>query len=223
MRVRTYESRRRTSGAERAARLAVGLGAGDRGVVLDGDAGVAHRHVVLAAFAEPVVAGAHAARDLIQGAGDGGQHGGFLAFGERRRSGEDLKYAAWTQLGYKLSTTITKVHAGHYDHPSTADRPAGETAAQRAYAYVKDRLLDGRFAGGTLLSENEIAHALGCSRTPVRQAFVELQGEGLLDLYPRRGGLVIPVSATDADDVLEARLLLEPYCARKAASVGAGL
>ena len=115
------------------------------------------------------------------------------------------------------------MHAGHHDHPSTADRPAGETTAQRAYSYVKDRLLDGRFAGGTLLSENEIAHALGCSRTPVRQAFVELQGEGLLDLYPRRGGLVIPVSATDADDVLEARLLLEPYCARKAASVGAGL
>ena len=105
------------------------------------------------------------------------------------------------------------------DSVSTTDRPPGESTSRRAYDYVKDRLLDGRFAGGTLLSENEIAQRLGCSRTPVRQAFVELQGEGLLDLYPRRGGLVVPVSPTEADDVLEARLLLEPYCSRRAAVV----
>jgi DNA-binding GntR family transcriptional regulator len=110
------------------------------------------------------------------------------------------------------------------DSTSTTDRPSGGSASRRAYDYVKDRLLDGRFPGGTLLSENEIAQRLGCSRTPVRQAFVELQGEGLLDLYPRRGGLVIPVSPTEADDVLEARLLLEPYCSRRAAAVaGAAL
>jgi DNA-binding GntR family transcriptional regulator len=107
------------------------------------------------------------------------------------------------------------------DAASTTARPAGGSTSQRAYDYVKDRLLDGRFAGGTLLSENEIAQRLGCSRTPVRQAFVELQGEGLLDLYPRRGGLVVPVSPTEADDVLEARLLLEPYCSRRAATVAA--
>lgn len=104
------------------------------------------------------------------------------------------------------------------DSASTTDRPHGDSTSGRAYDYVKDRLLDGRFAGGTLLSENEIAQRLGCSRTPVRQAFVELQGEGLLDLYPRRGGLVVPVSPTEADDVLEARLLLEPYCSRRAAT-----
>jgi len=110
------------------------------------------------------------------------------------------------------------------DSPSTVDRPTGASASRRAYDYVKDRLLDGRFPGGTLLSENDIAQRLGCSRTPVRQAFVELQGEGLLDLYPRRGGLVIPVSPTEADDVLEARLLLEPYCSRRAAGLaGAAL
>jgi DNA-binding GntR family transcriptional regulator len=107
------------------------------------------------------------------------------------------------------------------DSASTTDRPPGASTSRRAYDYVKDRLLDGRFAGGTLLSENDIAQRLGCSRTPVRQAFVELQGEGLLDLYPRRGGLVVPVSPTEADDVLEARLLLEPYCSRRAAVVTA--
>jgi DNA-binding GntR family transcriptional regulator len=92
-------------------------------------------------------------------------------------------------------------------------RERTESAAARAYQYVKERLLDGRFAGGTLLSENEIARELGLSRTPVRQAFVSLQGEELLDLYPRRGAVVRPISASEAEEILEARLLIETHCA----------
>lgn len=98
--------------------------------------------------------------------------------------------------------------------------PRGRTAAQQAYDYVKARLLDGRFAGGTLLSENEIASRLNVSRTPVRQAFVQLEAEGLLELYPRRGALVVPISPSEAEDVLEARLLIEQHAARRAAEAG---
>jgi DNA-binding GntR family transcriptional regulator len=98
--------------------------------------------------------------------------------------------------------------------------PRGRSAAERAYDYVKERLLDGRFAGGTLLSENEIAQRLGLSRTPVRQAFVQLEGEELLELYPKRGALVVPISPSEAEDVLEARLLIEQHCARRAALNG---
>jgi DNA-binding GntR family transcriptional regulator len=103
------------------------------------------------------------------------------------------------------------------------DRPHAEPAARRAYRHLKERLLDGRLAGGTLLSENELAQELGVSRTPVRQAFVQLEAEGLLDLYPRRGALVVPITASEADDVLEARLLLEQHAARRAAAAGAVL
>src|SRR5919198_6098144 len=105
--------------------------------------------------------------------------------------------------------------------PETAEHellPRGRTAAQRAYDYVKARLLDGRFPGGTLLSENELAQRLGVSRTPVRQAFVQLEAEELLELYPKRGALVVPISPREADDVLEARLLLEVHFARRAAA-----
>ncbi len=111
---------------------------------------------------------------------------------------------------------------GH-DRRSLRDRPHGESAAARAYVHLKERLLDGRLAGGTLLSENELAHQLGLSRTPVRQAFVQLEAEGLLELYPRRGALVVPVSASEADDVLEARLLLEQHAARRATAAGPNL
>jgi DNA-binding GntR family transcriptional regulator len=86
--------------------------------------------------------------------------------------------------------------------------------------YVKERLLDGRLPGGTLLSENDLAHRLGVSRTPIRHAFLQLEAEQLLELYPRRGALVVPISPSEAEDVLEARLLLEQHCARRVAAFG---
>jgi DNA-binding GntR family transcriptional regulator len=93
-------------------------------------------------------------------------------------------------------------------------------AAARVYAYVKERLLEGTFPGGALLSENELSQQLGLSRTPVRQAFVQLEAEGLLELYPKRGALVVPVAASEIEDVFEARLLVEEHCARRAATAG---
>src|SRR3954462_15772343 len=100
--------------------------------------------------------------------------------------------------------------------------PLGGTgsAAARVYAHVKERLLDGSFPGGALLSENELSQQLGLSRTPVRQAFVQLEAEGLLELYPKRGALVVPVAASEIEDVFEARLLVEEHCARRAATAG---
>src|SRR3954453_836081 len=93
-------------------------------------------------------------------------------------------------------------------------------AAARVYAYVKERLLDGTFAGGALLSENELSQQLGLSRTPVRQAFVQLEAEGLLELYPKRGALVVPVAASEIEDGFEARLVVAEHCARRAATAG---
>jgi DNA-binding GntR family transcriptional regulator len=87
------------------------------------------------------------------------------------------------------------------------------SATATAYGFAKERLLDGRFQAGVLLSENEIAKDLGISRTPVREAFLLLEAEGLLELYPRRGALVTPISPTESDELLEARLLTEGFCA----------
>lgn len=98
-----------------------------------------------------------------------------------------------------------------------------QSAAAAAYTYIKERLLDGSYPGGTLLSENELAKRLGLSRTPVRQAMLRLASESLVELYPRRGALVMPPRATEPDDVLEARLLVETHCARRAAQYGPAL
>ncbi|MEU1025894.1 GntR family transcriptional regulator, partial [Streptomyces sp. NPDC005904] len=107
----------------------------------------------------------------------------------------------------------------------TATAPAGKRppAADRVYAHVKRAVLERRYEGGTLLTEGELAEAVGVSRTPVREALLKLEVEGLLRLYPKKGALVLPVSAQEIADVVETRLLVETHAVRKAVPAPAGL
>jgi len=89
--------------------------------------------------------------------------------------------------------------------------PAPLPAAEVAYRYVKELVLDDRLAGGTMISEGEIAGQLGLSRTPVREAFLRLEAEGWLRLYPKRGAVVVPIAAGEARAIVDARLLLEVH------------
>ncbi|MBV2154978.1 GntR family transcriptional regulator [Kitasatospora sp. SUK 42] len=93
--------------------------------------------------------------------------------------------------------------------------PARIPAADRAYELAKDLILSGGLPGGTLISEGEIAERAGLSRTPVREAFLRLQAEGLLQLFPKRGAVVVPVGPGEAEDVLELREALESTAVRR--------
>jgi DNA-binding GntR family transcriptional regulator len=118
---------------------------------------------------------------------------------------------SWTPAGYGLAARKGVV----------ATKPTGRTAAKdRALDYVKSQVLTGAFPGGELISEGEVAAVLGMSRTPVREAFLRLEAEGLLRLYPQRGALVVPVSSEEARAVIEARLLLEEFAASKVVGRG---
>ncbi|GMA25486.1 putative transcriptional regulator, GntR family protein [Luteimicrobium album] len=94
--------------------------------------------------------------------------------------------------------------------PETSSRPS---AATRAYAHTKSAILAGRFAGGSLVSEGEVATELGVSRTPVREAFLRLEAEGWMRLFPKKGALVVPVAPGEQHAVLDARLLVEEHAA----------
>jgi DNA-binding GntR family transcriptional regulator len=86
-----------------------------------------------------------------------------------------------------------------------------QPAADLAYAHLRDLLLDGAYPGGELLSEGSVAAELGISRTPVREAFLRLEAQGFLRLYPKRGAMVVPVTPGEATAVLQARLLMEAF------------
>lgn len=87
------------------------------------------------------------------------------------------------------------------------------SAATRVYSLLKTEILDGARPGGSFVTEGEIAAATGVSRTPVREALLRLEVEGLVRLYPKKGALVVLASAHDAREVLEARLLIEEWAA----------
>lgn len=94
-------------------------------------------------------------------------------------------------------------------------------AADVAYDFTKRRILDGRLSGGEMISEGDVAEDVGLSRTPVREAFLRLEGEGLLRLYPKRGALVVPVSAAEIESVMETRLLVERHAIERVVRSGA--
>jgi DNA-binding GntR family transcriptional regulator len=100
----------------------------------------------------------------------------------------------------------------------TAEARTGDplSAADRVYDYAKAGILGRRFASHDLLTEGDLAAAVGVSRTPVREALLRLQADGLIRLLPKRGALVLPVTPGEMADVLETRRLIETFAVRKA-------
>jgi DNA-binding GntR family transcriptional regulator len=90
------------------------------------------------------------------------------------------------------------------------------SATTRVYQHLKRAILERIHTEGALLSEAEIAATVGVSRTPVREALLRLESEGLVALYPKRGVLVRPVSAEEIEDVIDARRLVEVHAAQRA-------
>lgn len=88
--------------------------------------------------------------------------------------------------------------------------------SDRAYRLVKERILNGALPSDTMFSEGEIAQELNTSRTPVREALLRLQAEGWIQLYPKRGAMVVPVGRNEKVSVLEARELLENHAIARA-------
>lgn len=67
--------------------------------------------------------------------------------------------------------------------------------------HVRTRIMSGEVRPGDFIRLDETAAALGVSVTPVREALLTLRGEGLVDLVPRRGYLVSPMSQQDIEDI----------------------
>jgi GntR family transcriptional regulator, rspAB operon transcriptional repressor len=78
-----------------------------------------------------------------------------------------------------------------------------ERLPQRAYLALRHAIRDLRLAPGQMVLEKEAAAALGVSRTPVREALVRLESEGLLRLVPRHGFAVAPLDPRTLQEIYE--------------------
>ncbi len=87
------------------------------------------------------------------------------------------------------------------------------------YSYIKKQIITGKLIPGTIFNENEVAKALGVSRTPVREAVIKLAEEGYLTIIPRKGTIVSNISFSDVKEVYEIRYMLEPEITFKATNL----
>jgi DNA-binding GntR family transcriptional regulator len=87
----------------------------------------------------------------------------------------------------------------------------------RVYELVRREILSCSIMPGAELREADLAGRFGVSKSPVRDAMQKLELEGLVEIEPRRGHRVRPISVSDAEDVLEMRFILETACVRKVA------
>lgn len=92
------------------------------------------------------------------------------------------------------------------------------TRVDKAYERLKAEILNGELPPGFQAPEPDIAGRLGMSRTPVREALIRLEAEGLVDLIPRRGAKVLPISKKDICEIFEILAVLEELAAGSAAA-----
>lgn len=98
------------------------------------------------------------------------------------------------------------------------DKP--KSNMQRAIDDLRDLIFSGALSPGSDHLESELAERLGMSRTPVREAALTLQAQGLLELRPRKGVRILPVSADDMREIYDVLTVLESLSARQAAMEG---
>lgn len=91
-----------------------------------------------------------------------------------------------------------------------------EPLARRAYERIKDDILSQRLLPRESLVEPELATRYEMSKTPVREAMLNLAREGLLEMNAFRGMRVRDFTAEDAREINEVRELLEPFAVRRA-------
>lgn len=92
-----------------------------------------------------------------------------------------------------------------------------ERAGNLIASEIRRAILEGRLEPGDVLREEQLARELGTSRTPVREALIELRNEGLVETSATRRAVVRAYTAAELHDIYELRAALEAHAARIAA------
>lgn len=90
------------------------------------------------------------------------------------------------------------------------------TLRERIVDFIKDAIIRGELRPGERVLEPELAMRFGVSRTPIREAFRQLESEGFLTIIPRKGAVVSPITDRDVKEFYAIKGLLEGYAARVA-------
>ncbi len=92
-----------------------------------------------------------------------------------------------------------------------------KSLGESVFLRLEEEILSGALKKGELLTEISLSNRLGVSRTPLRAAIRTLAEEGLVEITPNKGAVVVGVGADDLVDIYEIRMRLEGIAARAAA------
>jgi DNA-binding GntR family transcriptional regulator len=87
--------------------------------------------------------------------------------------------------------------------------PRASNLRQRAEIAIRGGIITGEIEPGEIYSAPALAKQLGVSATPVREAMLDLAGEGLVESVPNRGFRVVPLLESDLDEITDLRVLIE--------------
>jgi DNA-binding GntR family transcriptional regulator len=91
-----------------------------------------------------------------------------------------------------------------------------QTVATVTIDRMRDLITSGELTAGEALRQDELSARLGVSRTPLREAIIRLQAEGLVVNHPHKGAVVYKPTVEELEEIYEIRILLETYAARLA-------
>ncbi|WP_232829364.1 GntR family transcriptional regulator [Tropicimonas sp. IMCC34043] len=106
----------------------------------------------------------------------------------------------------------------HLDSTEDCAPRKPESLTDQAYAAIRQRIVTCKLLPGTTFIEADLSEQLGMSKTPVREALLRLQVEGLVQAIPRRGYTVRPIHVADINDAFDFRLVIEGASAERAAT-----
>ena len=101
--------------------------------------------------------------------------------------------------------------------PKSQPRAQRASLVDQAYREIKQRILDNSYRPNLQVLEQDLALRLGMSRTPVREALIRLEKEGLVEILPRRGMRVVPIAPEDMREIYEVLTCLEARAAERLA------
>jgi len=93
--------------------------------------------------------------------------------------------------------------------PPAEAAPGFQTAEEYAYQSLRGLILAGKLVGGARLNQDDLAKRLNVSRTPIRQAVLRLENEGLVVNRPNRGATVTTLGPAAMLELFEMRSVLE--------------
>ena len=92
-----------------------------------------------------------------------------------------------------------------------------QTLREKILETIREAILKGNLKPGEKVAEPELAERFGISRTPIREAFRQLESEGYLTVIPRKGAVVAALSEQDVQEYYAIKSILEGYAAELAA------